>query len=313
MQGEQIDYDSFFPSVFDNSMLSLYKHCPAKFWRTYIQEWKFRAPSIHLHAGGAFAHGLEAARTAFYEQGDDAETAISKGLSALITFYGDFECPPDSAKSLDRMAGALEFYFSKYPLESRDGEGTPIHLPGTSRRGIEFSFAEPLPVAHPVTGDPIIYCGRMDAILQLFGGSFICDEKTTQSLGSSWSDKWDLRAQFTGYAWGCRRAGIDVGGAVVRGISILKTKYDTAQALTYRPEWMQEQWLGETCSWIERIKSDWTRQYWLHNLDEGCQDFGGCAFRRVCANAKENQLSYLTLDFERRHWDPLTRQENLLP
>jgi hypothetical protein len=204
------------------------------------------------------------------------------------------------------MLGAFEFYFSNYPL---DHTTPPIILPG-GRQAIEFSFAEPLPILHPETGNPLIYCGRMDAILAFAGGNFICDEKTTSSLGPTWSRQWDLRAQFTGYAWGCGKAGIHIDGALVRGVSILKTKYETQQAISYRPEWQIDRWYSELLDWIEDMIRDWKRGKFRHSLDHACADFGGCAFRLACSS--QDETSWLETSFERRFWNPLTRVETLL-
>lgn len=296
-----------FPQIFDSSMLAAFKSCPELFRKTYIENWKPKELSVHLHAGASFARGLEVARRAFYEQGKNAEDAIAEGLGALITAYSDFECPADSAKSAQRMAGAFEFYFANYPLE--EGDGSPIQLPG-GKRGIEFSFAEPLGILHPVTNEPLLYVGRMDAIINYAGGTYICDEKTTSQLGSSWSRQWDLRAQFTGYAWGAEKSGVKVDGAIVRGVSILKTKYETVQAITYRPEWQVERWHTELLSWVEDIKRCWETNKWLHNFDHACGDYGGCAFRQCCAS--QDETSWLSTYFERREWNPLLRQETKL-
>jgi len=297
-----------FPKIFDSSMMALYKNCPQLFRLTYIEQWKPKELSVHLHAGAAFAKAIEATRTAYYVGGDEADNSIAIGLAALIEAYGDFECPADSAKSLERMLGAFEFYWSRYPLGT---EVDPIVLPG-GKRGIEFSFAEPLPIMHPETNEPLIYCGRMDAILNYAGGQFICDEKTTSSLGASCSRQWDLRAQFTGYAWACQKAGIRVDGAIVRGVSILKTKYDTQEAISYRPEWQVQRWYDELLDWIEDIIRDWKRSKFRHNLDHACGDYGGCAFRGVCSSTKEFADATLETYFERRYWDPILRIEEKL-
>lgn len=294
-----------FPTVFDSSMLATLKACPQLFNKIYIEEWKPKEQSIHLHAGKAFAKGLEVARQAFYVEGKSAEDAIGEGLRALLMSYGDFQCPPDSAKSAERMAAAFEFYFDNYPLIEGE-DGSPITFPN-GRRGIEFTFAHPLPVAHPETGDPIIYCGAMDAIINFAGGVFICDEKTTTALGASWSRQWDLRSQFTGYTWGCREAGIRVDGVVVRGVAILKTKFDTQQAISYRPEWQVTRWLEETIEWIEDAIHYWRARRWRHNLDHSCAEYGGCTFRTACSS--QDEASWLESYFERRHWDPILKQE----
>ena len=286
-----------------------FKSCPMKFYYTYVAEYKPKGQNVHLHAGGAFARGMEAARKAFYITGATADDSVATGLTALMGHYGDFQCPPDSAKSLERMCGAFEFYFANYPL---GGDGTePIHFAG-GRRGIEFSFAQPLPVVHPTSGDPIIYSGRMDAILEAFGGVFVTDEKTTSQLGASWSRQWDLRSQFTAYCWGARENGIRADGVIVRGISILKTKYDTQQAISYRPDWQIERWVEETTSWIEDMKICWERGVWRHSLDHACTEYGGCSFRQVCMTQPAEREPWLDTYFQRRHWDPIKGEETLL-
>ncbi len=314
-------------------MLGALKSCDVLFFLNYIQHWKAKGLSVHLHAGASFARGLEVARKAFYEgeyavpvtgtnltgekltwfitesrEPGDAESSIACGLRALLVHYGNYECPPDSAKSLERTAGALEFYFDKYPLQF--GEGSePIVLP-SGKRAIEFSFAHPLPINHPETGDPLLYVGRMDSILQYAGGSWICDEKTTTQLGPTWGNQWDLRAQFTGYAWGCREAGIRVEGAMVRGISILKTKYDTQQIITYRPDWQIDRWYEQLLSWIEDLIQKWKHKRYRHNLDHTCQEYGGCQFKRICVTSTPE--AWMDTYFERRVWNPLLRTETLL-
>lgn len=321
-----------FPSYVDSSMLACYKSCPQKFFRTYVQHWKPKGLSVHLTAGKAFARGLEVARKVFYEgryeavtvvkQPDgteligkaliegppfDSEFAISEGLKALSIAYGDFEAPADSAKSLERMMGAFEFYWDNYPLR-QDDENAPLLMP-SGKRAIEFSFSEPIDVRHP-NGDPILYVGKMDAIYRYAGDAYIIDEKTTTQLGASWGRQWALRGQFTGYSWGCHRAGIRVAGAIVRGVSILKTKYDTQQVLTYRPEWQINRWYDETCAWVEAMLADHKSGRYLHNFSESCADYGGCAFMNICTT--ETPQPWLETNFERRIWNPVLHEETVL-
>jgi hypothetical protein len=295
-----------FPTLIDASLMASFKSCPTLCKNIYFNHLKSKSPSVHLHAGAAFAKGVEVARSAFYEAHEDAETSVARGLGALLEFYGDFQCPADSPKSAERMAGALEFYFANYPLESTND---PVIL-SSGKRAIEVSFAEPLPIAHPVSGDPLIYCGRLDAILNYAGGRYITDEKTTTQLGASWSRQWDLRSQFTGYAWGARQIGIKVDGALVRGVSILKTKYDTQQALINHPDWKINRWFDELLMWITQMKECWRTGIWAHNLDHACAEYGGCQFRDACSSQDESP--WLDTYFEQRIWNPLTRIETKL-
>ena len=135
-----------FPAVIDSSLIAAFRSCPQKAYKEFVEHWKPRDPSVHLHAGASFARGLEVAREAFYVKAQSPHDSIAAGLRALIQHYGEFECPPDSPKSLERMAGALEFYFDRYPLGQ--DKAIPMTLPG-GKRGIEFSFLEPLGLTHP--------------------------------------------------------------------------------------------------------------------------------------------------------------------
>lgn len=293
-----------FPIAIDSTILGTFRSCPIKMYRSYMEHWKPQTESVHLIAGGAFAQGIEEARRAYYEQNLSSEDSVAIGLEALIQRYGDFECPPDSAKSLERTAGALEFYFANYPLGA-DG-ANPITF-GDGRRGIEFSFAQPLPINHPITGDPLLYTGRADMIAEFAGGVYIFDEKTTSSLGASWSRQWEMRSQFTGYSWAAREAGIPVAGTIIRGVSILKTKFDTQQAITYRSDYEIDRWLDQTCRDVERMIQSWKTDIWDYNLDHACSEYGGCGFTQVCKSP--DPKAWLELYFTPRVWDPLARQE----
>lgn len=293
-----------FPLAIDSTTLGAFRSCPQKAFRTYLQHHKPLNESVHLVAGGAFAAGIEAARRAYYEQSIPAPDAIADGIRALLAHYGDFECPADSAKSLERTAGALEFYFEHYPLGA-DG-ATPLAF-SNGQSGIEFSFACPLPVNHPVTGDPLLYTGRSDMIAEAYGGIYIYDEKTTSSLGPSWARQWEMRSQFTGYCWAAREFGLNPQGVCVRGVSILKTKYDTQQVLTYRSPYEIDRWLDQTCRDLERMIASWKSGHWDYNLDHACSEYGGCSMTTVCKSSDPE--AWLKNYFVQRVWDPLAKEE----
>lgn len=324
-----------FPSVIDSSMIAAFRSCPYKANLDFFQHWKPKSQSVHLHAGAAYAKALEVARTAYYlgeyhspqvttgfddqgaqtlhvtweiDQRDplDSAMAIEAGLRAMIASYGSFTCPPDSAKSLERMCGAYEYYFTQYPLET--DRAVPVTLP-SGRRGIEFSFAEPIDETHPETGDPLLYVGRMDMICEFAGGWFGEDDKTTSQLGASWSKQWDLRSQFTGYCWGAAKAGFPLSGFLVRGVSILKTKYETQQAITYRPQWMIDRWYEQLMRDVKRMKEMWASDIWDMSLDHACAEYGGCPYRQPCLS--QDPAPWLEGSFERRKWDPVARTETL--
>lgn len=309
-----------FPEVIDSSIMSAYRSCRHKFFLEHLWHYKPKTPNVHLHAGAAYAVGLEVARRAYYQDNISEEDSYAMGLAALLSAYGDFECPPDSGKSLERTAGAFEYYTETYPFAH--DHAIPHTLP-SGKKAIEFSFAEPIDLLHPVTGNPIIYCGRMDMIVDFADGTYGLDDKTTSQLGASWPKQWDLRSQFTGYCWGAGKAGIPLNGFLVRGVSILKTKYDTLEAITYRHPWMIEEWYKGLIADVQDMLNNWqllsqqspsgfqlVYSPFRKNLDNSCNEYGGCLFRQICLS--KDPQPWLEANFERRRWEPLTRTETLL-
>lgn len=298
-----------FPAVVDSTLLDHFRSCPTQCKLEGFDHFKPRARSVHLHAGAAYARGLEVTRQAYWERGASVDDAIGQGLRALIEAYGDFECPPDSAKSLERMCGAFEYHFHVYPLAT---ENKIPHTFASGKRGIEFQFVEPLSIDHPETGDPLLYAGRFDQIVDFSGGVFGFDDKTASQLGASWPRQWELRSQFSAYTWGARRAGINMTGFIVRGISILKTKYETLEAITYRPAWMVDAWEQQTLRDLARMIQMWREGFWDQALGDACNAYGGCTFRKVCLASAEQRPVWLATDFERRRWDPVARVETVV-
>lgn len=296
-----------FPSVIDSSLISAARSCGRKVELEYFLHFKPRTPNVHLHAGKSFARGLEVVRESFYVEGKSPQDSIADGLRALLVEYGDFECPEDSAKSCARMMGALEYYFSVWPL----GEDKAVpHLLPSGARAIEFNFLEPLDFAHPETGEPLFYSGRFDQIVDYAGAIFGEDDKTASSLGASWGRQWDLHPQFTAYCWGAAKGGLPLEGFLVRGCSILKTKYDHQQAITYRPAWRIDRWYEQLLRDLKTLVESWDSGHFDYNEGHSCNEYGGCLFQSVCQS--KDPEPFLEAGFVRRRWDPVLRIEELL-
>ena len=285
-------------------MLTAFDHCPKKFWYAYLHRY---APqgiipgggSIHTHAGAAYAKGLEVARKA-YCAGTPPLEAVECGVEALVLAYGNVD-PGDSPKSCARMVGALEQYFSDFPLET-----DPIRiavLNGTP--AIEWRFALPVPFNNPQTGEPLMFAGRTDFIGELAHGLWIIDDKTTGQLGAQWAKQWELRGQFTGYAWAARELGIKVAGAGVRGMCIRKTGYESAEALIGQPPSKIEEWLEWRNATIARMVGSWYSMAYPMSLSDACNAYGGCSFKQVCLVPKENRPAWLETNYVESEWSPL--------
>ncbi len=289
-----------FPEVIDNTMRAAFAACPKQFYWEHIRCIAPAGTNVHLHAGACFAAALETTRLAYYQHGLTDSAALAAGLQRLIEAWGDFDSG-DSPKSLERMIGAFEYYFSVWPLGI--DYLTPVVRNGMAR--VEFSFSIPLPgVFHPLTGQPLIYAGRTDMIARHQNGTmFIEDDKTTSSLGQQWLRQWDLRSQFTGYIWAARQYDYPVTNAIVRGVSILKTKYDHAEVITTRPQWHIDMWYMQLVRDLQRMVELWKEGYWDMNLADACNSYGGCPFVKLCDSSDPE--NWIGGNYIERRWNPL--------
>lgn len=295
-----------FPELIDNTMREAAFQCGMKNHYSFQRGLAPVQPSVHLHAGAAFARGLEVTRKCFYEQGLTPHDAVGQGVLALLDFYGDFVPPFESNKTATRMAEALVAYFTQYPLAT---DWLKPFITANGKPAIEFTFAAEIPgVVHPETGNPMLYGGRFDMLGVKDGVLFVDDEKTTSQLGSTWAQQWELNSQFTGYCWGAKQHGFPVAGAIIRGISILKNNFGHAQVITYRPQWMIDRWLDQLVVDTKRMIEDWKNKKWSYALGSACSMYGGCAFKLLCTSPEPEK--WIETNYTHRVWDPMHKGAN---
>lgn len=270
-------------------------------WLEYFNHWKPKRESEHLHAGAAFAKGLETTRKAYWLEKLSVRDSIAAGAIAIIREWGDYDEPPGSVKSLPNILGAFTDYWLHYGF---DTDHVQPYSPEPGRLAVEFSFAIPIPsTAHPETGEPILYTGRFDMIGQMGESLYVEDDKTTSQLGPSWFKKWELRSQLTGYCWAARQFGIPVKGAIVRGVAIRTRDFGHAEAIQYRSDYEINRWLHQLTRDTNRMIECWKEGYFDYSLADACESYGGCLFLPVCKS--ENPERWLNQDFVQRVWDPL--------
>jgi len=294
-----------FPDLIDNTMRGDFVSCPKKFSWAFLHKWAPSAPSIHLHAGGAFAAGLEGARRAFYGDGKGEAESLRLGLEALIKFYGDIQLPPARSgdKSCENVIRAFDSYFQRYQL------GKDVIVPHRAPNGelmVEFTFAIPTEVKHPTTGNPILLGGRADMIGVMNDTLWVTDEKTATSLGETWAAQWRLESQFTGYVAAAHTYGYPVAGAVVRGVGLLKTKISHAEAILNRGQWAIDRWWEQLHRDIKRMVRCWEEGYWDYAISKNaCAAYGGCDFVMLCDSPEPE--GYLPIYFRQREWNPMLK------
>lgn len=293
-----------FPLFVDNSAISSFKKCPTDWYYSSLRAIAPVGGNIHLHFGGAYAAGLEGGRKAFYDEGLSEEASVLRALDDATRFWGNFVPPEGSPKTYDRLLLALIEYFSEYPM---DRDIIKPHRLATGSSAVEFTFSIPLPnVRHPTTGDPLLYSGRFDMLAERESVLFVEDDKTASQLGTQWSRNWLLDSQFTGYCWAARAFGYPVAGAVIRGLSILKTGFGHAQSIVYRPDWQIERWLVSTEHTVRLMIEYWRQGFFPLTLDKhACNSYGGCGYSRLCESP--NPEGWVDQYYEPRIWNPLAK------
>ena len=302
-----------FPPAIDNSMRKELVKCETA--AMYKYEMGLRTideQRVDLHAGKAFATGMEAMRRAYYELGFDQHDSLQVGIKALYAAYGSFIPPVKSNKTADRMAGALTFYANQCQLD--DEKLIPIRFPdGTF--GIETSFSFDLPIQHPDTGKNLVYCGRFD-MLALDGNddAWVVDEKTTSQMGDKWSNQWLLDSQMTGYCAGARELlkhhGLvnEIKGAIINGLAIRLRDYEHVRLNAYRHDWEIDRWYKQMLADVHRWRDAYVSDCHNQALDHACAQYNNpCEYSPLCKSRNPERLidgSYIV-----KFWNPVTREE----
>lgn len=304
-----------FPTYFDSTLMSDVRRCHRLAYWAWLRKATLKDLSPHLVAGGAYAAAHDTFRKLFYGEDAHISDALRAGFRTLVHTYGDYEPPEkDVQKNWYSTAAAFLDYYREYP------PGTDIIRPAVIEGHIasEFSFSIPFDgqgrtprVLHPETGEPIIYSGRLDAIMEMGRGLAVYDDKTTKALGDQWAKKWQLRGQFTGYVWGAQEHGYPVSMAIVRGAGMLKTKITWAQAIVYKNKHHIVDWLESTAHELEAFKRSWAQftasgrsfRSFPMDLDEGCVTYGGCEMLPLCD--VPNPEPFVKTGYHRREWNPI--------
>jgi len=289
-----------FPTRVDWSMVSEFDSCETKYRYRYQHNISPTETSPHLHAGGAFAAGIETTRRALWIDKLDLDSALCLGTHAFTKFWGNYE-PPEryQQKNYANTLGALWDYFREYPPDT-DPVKPYLYADGTP--AIEFTFAIPTEILHPNTGEPIIFCGRFDMLGYYNNLIAIIDEKTAMQLGAAWVRQWEMRGQFIGYTYVARKYGIDVKMVLIRGIGLLKTKYTYLEAIEQYPNYLLDRWWKALNLKISRMISCWQQNEWQLSFGAACESYGGCDYKPLCT--AKNPSQWLS-EFEYSHWDPL--------
>lgn len=295
-----MEYEAILPTVIDSTQLTTFRSCPRKFYWEFVLGLRPRAMSVHLHAGGAFAAGMEAARAAHYLAGKTMEESTWEGVRRFIGYWGDYEpTDPDTPKTFYNTLNAFVSYLDTYPF--------PLdHIQPLLEGAFEYSFSIPTVTHHP-NGHPFLFGGKIDLLGKFRGLPAVVDEKTTTQLGASYAKKWQMRGQFLGYCWAVRQGlGVPVDTAVVRATAIRKTGCDHLEVPQPYSEDLISKWAIELEKTLERIVQCWKEDYWPYDFGDACVSYSNCPYTLLCTSKSGKESQWFS-DYEVRRWNPILK------
>ncbi len=172
---------------------------------------------------------------------------------------------------------------------------------------LSFNFA-----AFEVAGYTISLSGHMDEIVEIEGSVWVADDKTSKAeLNERYFAQFTPNNQMSLYTIAGRVIfGEKVQGVFIRAAQIQVGGTRFANKMVPRPKAVTEEWLADTKKWVELAHKYATENHWPKN-DTSCNDYGGCAFRKVCSVSPSHREAWLKEDFTKREWNPLQNRGDI--
>ena len=299
-------------TAIDSTSLGTFKVCPRMYYYSVIQGWTPREQSVHLTFGLLVHQGLERYDHAVAKGSDHSEALRTTVRWVLEATWNKPLARPwisnDPNKNRVTLIRSLIWYLDQFgPNDSLQ----TITLTN-GKPAVELSFSFDIGWTTPSGGEAVIACGHLDRLAMFAGEPVIADRKTTKgALSPSWFNKFSPGNQFSMYTLAGRLAfDLPVRKLVVDGMQVLVGGTRFQRGLVIRTDGQVEEWLSEAHWWLGQMDDCVVRQQWPMN-DRSCDQYGGCAFREVCARPAGAREQWLAATFTRRTWDPLERRGDI--
>lgn len=252
----------------DNTMISCFNQCPQKFkWRHVEHLTSKGSESSALTFGAAMHKALET-----LYKGESLETAI-------LSFQKEMpEQEGEGARSIVNGVKLIEAYHKKWFPEN-------------------FKVIKVEVSANIELTKDIIFCGRLDTIIERDGEVYILEHKTTSNF------KWFIPTpnhQVSGYLYILNEMGYKPEGCIVNLMLVSKTKNDFHRIITQRDTEQLNDWrkiILTTKLNIDKCEST----NWWPRYTHSCWN---CGYVDLC-NSDENALEYVKESlYLKKQWKP---------
>jgi hypothetical protein len=279
--------------AWDSTSLGWLKTCPRLYQYSMLEGWTPKGERVHLKFGIHYHSALEHYDVLRAQGASHSDAEIGAVQKALVDTAGwESEHNLKTRETLVRsVAWYLDHFGDKDPA-------TTITL-GNGKAAVELSYR------YQVNED-LVLCGHLDRVADFAGDLYIVDRKTTGTTpGAYFFDGFNPDNQMSGYTW---------AGQIIYNLPIKGVMIDAAQiavgftrferGFTFRTTAQLDEWMRATIEWTNIARRFTRIGFWPQN-DKSCNQYGGCAFRKICSKDPAVREAFLETDFEKRPWNPL--------
>lgn len=323
-----VDYGNW-PSPFDDTgvqyawdsvSLGLLKTCARKYQLSIVLNWQPKQRSYHLDFGIYYHSAIETylkykaeARLLcknrggeFTPEGEEVlhQEAVRKAIRYAITasqhyLPGVKKGVVDTAKSRENLIRALVWYFEHY---KHDNCKTVTLSNGKPAVELSFRFG----IDHD-----LMLAGHLDHIVEYGGGLYVQDHKTTGSTVTGASARYFFQNfnpdnQMTLYTTAASIAfHTPVKGVMIDAAQLAVGFTAFARDFTHRSKSHLDEFIEGVYSY-RKLAEFYHRTGFYPMNETACGNYGGCAFRDICAKSSQVRENFLKTDFTQdKPWNPL--------
>lgn len=292
--------DSSVQWAWDATSLGLFKECPRKYYYRMVCGYTPHGDRVHLTFGQFYHTALEEYDHACTFDGADHDEGVRRALRKALEISFGWESDNPN-KNRDTLIRSIVWYLDKFAEDP-----APVHVLADGRPAIELSFRMELPY-DAMQGQPYTLCGYIDKVVDFSEGKWVLDRKTSKNvLSDYWFNQFSPHNQFSLYSavvqvlWSTKISGVIIDGAQ---IAVGFTEFK--RGMTFRNEYILEEWLDDTKYWIGQARACAEHNVWPQN-DTACHKFLGCEYRSICRLAPKARQPFLDTKFYIERWNPLT-------
>lgn len=293
--------------VIDQTSLGLFKECPRKYQYRMIEGWTTRASNVHLTFGAVFHEACEAYERAKTEGANHQGALRAAVRHALKATWDSVLQKPWNSENKDKNRYTLIRTVVWY-LDSMSARRSRTVILTNGKPAVELTFRyqprdpETGDELTAITGEAIDFAGHLDSMIEMEGGNFISDRKTTsRRLGPEYFAAYTPDNQFSFYTYAGRWAfQTDVMGVICDAVQVTVNYSRFEQQIIYRTEAQLREWYADTKFYIQLMGRMAEQNRWPQN-DKACFL---CPYRPVCARPPAARQAWLEADYIKSTWDP---------